>query len=227
MTEFILASRSPRRKSLLRNLIESFIVIDPDIEEARIAKEPPAQFVTRISEMKARAAGSQIDPTPAHDWVAIAADTIVVNGTEILGKPEDETQALQMLLDLRGKVHRVYSGLAVFDINRNQIRSRTVSSEVLMREYTDDEAAAYVASGDPMDKAGAYAIQNQGFDPAPSFSHCYANVMGLPLCHLAVLLNEMEHPGLAEVADRCQRSIQYQCPIFSQVLSIGNGKEKV
>ena len=78
-----------------------------------------------------------------------------------------------------------------------------------------------------MDKAGAYAIQNQNFDPAPDFCHCYANVMGLPLCHLAVLLNEIERPGLADVAERCQESIQYQCPVFSQILMEENGKEKV
>lgn len=227
MTEYILASKSPRRKSLLRNLIESFIVIDPDILEERNSEEEPGEYVTRISELKAKAAGAYLDPSKEGDWVAIAADTIVVQGSEILGKPIDESQALQMLSDLRGKSHTVYSGLAVFDIKKGEIRSRTVSSQVLMREYTDKEAAAYVASGDPMDKAGAYAIQNQDFDPAPTFSHCYANVMGLPLCHLAVLLNEMQHPGLADVAVRCQRSIHYQCPIFSQVLSEGNGKEKV
>jgi MAF protein len=158
--------------------------------------------------------------------VVIAADTIVVDGTKILGKPADEAQAAQMLSALRGKIHTVYSGLAVYDTSREEIRSRIVSSEVLMREYTDKEVSAYIASGDPMDKAGAYAIQNHSFDPAPGFDHCYANVMGLPLCHLAVLLNEIGRPGLADVAKRCQDSIQYHCPIFPQILLDGNGKEK-
>lgn len=226
MTEYILASKSPRRKSLLRNLIDGFMVINPDIEEARIGDEHPENFVLRISKEKARAASEFINPSAADDWVVIAADTIVVDGDLILGKPTDRSHAVQMLTDLRGKAHTVYSGLVVYDISRDEIRSRIVSSEVWMREYTDIEVKAYVASGDPMDKAGAYAIQNQQFDPAPDFCHCYANVMGLPLCHLAVLLNEIEHPGLADVAQRCQDSIHYQCPIFSQILMDRNGKEK-
>jgi septum formation protein len=225
MTEYILASKSPRRKSLLRNLIDGFIVINPDIEEARLEQELPENYVLRISEEKARAASEFVNPSGGDDWVVIAADTIVVDGDRILGKPTTEEQAAQMLVDLRGKAHTVYSGLAVYQVSQDEIRSRIVSSEVVMREYTDKEVTAYVASGDPMDKAGAYAIQNHQFDPAPAFSHCYANVMGLPLCHLAVLLNEIDRPGLADVADRCQESIQYQCPIFSQILLDRNGKE--
>ena len=226
MTEYILASKSPRRKSLLRNLIDGFMVITPDIEELRVGDELPENFVLRVSKEKARAVREFINPSAGGDWVVIAADTIVVDGDRILGKPADHTQAVQMLTDLRGKAHTVYSGLAIYDISRNEIQSRIVSSDVRMREYTDKEVTAYVASGDPMDKAGAYAIQNQDFDPAPDFCHCYANVMGLPLCHLAVLLNEIERPGLADVAERCQESIQYQCPIFSQILMESSGKEK-
>jgi predicted house-cleaning NTP pyrophosphatase (Maf/HAM1 superfamily) len=100
-----------------------------------------------------------------------------------------------------------------------------VSSKVKMREYTEEEVKKYVASGDPMDKAGAYAIQNSSFDPVPEFRDCYANVMGLPLCHLAVLLDDVSYPKHADVADRCQESIGYQCPIYSEVLAGRNGKE--
>ena len=143
----------------------------------------------------------------------------------ILGKPVDRSQAVQILTDLRGRTHTVYSGLTVYDSSQADIQTRVVSSKVLMREYTEEEINTYVASGDPMDKAGAYAIQNSQFDPAPDFYECYANVMGLPLCHLAVILNEMGCQGQSDIAERCQESIKYQCPIFSNILNGRHGKE--
>jgi hypothetical protein len=94
-----------------------------------------------------------------------------------------------------------------------------------MREYTDKEITAYIASGDPLDKAGAYAIQNPSFNPAPDFKECYANVMGLPLCHLSLLLKEVDESGYQDVADRCQQSINYQCPVFASILSAAKGQE--
>lgn len=225
MREYILASKSPRRKALLRNLIDSFLIIDPDIKEARLKGETPEDYVLRNAALKAQAAAKQISSSPGKDWVVIAADTIVVDGGKLLGKPADESQAARMLADLRGGSHTVFSGLAVYAVSQEEIRTRMVSSEVPMREYTEDEINAYVASGDPMDKAGAYAIQNHHFNPAPDFSHCYANVMGLPLCTLAGLLHEVGCPGHTDVAQRCQKSIQYQCPVFSMILSGIHGKE--
>ena len=225
MKEFILASRSPRRKELLRNLIESFIIISPDVMETRLKGETPDTYVRRISELKTRAGQDLVSSSSGKDWVVIAADTIVVDGDMILGKPVDTSQAVQILTELRGRTHTVYSGLAVYDTSREEIQTRVVSSKVLMREYTDEEINTYVASGDPLDKAGAYAIQNHQFDPAPDFCECYANVMGLPLCHLAVLLNEMGCPGQSDIADHCQESIKYQCPIFSSILNGIHGKE--
>ena len=225
MKEFILASRSPRRKELLRNLIESFIIISPDVVETRIKGETPDNYVRRISELKARAGRDLVSSKSGTDWVVIAADTIVVDGDMILGKPVDRSQAAQILTDLRGRTHTVYSGFTVYDSSQADIQTRVVSSKVLMREYTEEEINTYVASGDPMDKAGAYAIQNSQFDPAPDFYECYANVMGLPLCHLAVILNEMGCPGQSDIAERCQESIKYQCPIFSSILNGRHGKE--
>lgn len=227
MKEYILASKSPRRKELIRNLIDSFVVINPAITEIRAEGESPNQFVLRIAASKAQAARDLVNVSPGRDWVIIAADTIVVDGDRILGKPVDESQAVQMLTALRGRTHTVTSGLAVIDLSSQEIRTRTVSSNVLMREYTEQEVSAYVASGDPLDKAGAYAIQNHQFDPAPGFRDCFANVMGLPLCHLAVLMREMGCPVGNHVAARCQGSLGYQCPIYSSVLAGFNGKEKV
>ena len=187
--------------------------------------ETPEDYVLRISESKAQAVRNMIQSSPGSDWVIIAADTIVVDGDKILGKPADESQAKQMLAELRGRTHTVFSGIAVFDLARADLQTRVVSSNVFMRMYTEEEINEYVASGDPLDKAGAYAIQNQHFDPAPDFHDCFANVMGLPLCHLAVLLHEMDCPGQFDVAERCQESNQYQCPIFSGILSGVGGKE--
>jgi MAF protein len=225
MKEFILASQSPRRKELFRNLIESFLIISPDIDESRENGENPEQHVERISARKAQAGRKLVNNSPGKDYVIVAADTIVVDGDTILGKPVDEEDATQMLLELRGRTHFVFSGFSVYDTSRDEVQTGTVSSKVLMREYTEDEVKVYVASGDPLDKAGAYAIQNQDFDPAPVFNDCFANVMGLPLCHLALLLKEMECPGHEDVADRCQSSIEYECPIFSSILSGTHGKE--
>jgi MAF protein len=165
--------------------------------------------------------------TADQEWTIIAADTIVVDGERILGKPADPSQAIQMLTELRGKTHLVYSGIAVLDSGRKEIQTRQAVSRVPMREYTDDEIADYVASGDPMDKAGAYAIQNQEFDPAPTINDCFANVMGLPLCDLAVVLHKLDCPIQSDVAQRCQESIQYHCPIFPAILAEMNGKESV
>lgn len=226
MKEYILASRSPRRKDLLRNLIDSFLIISPDIREARERGESPEDYVVRISELKAQAVWRMVKSPEGSDWVIIAADTIVVDDDRILGKPVDEIQAVQMLTELRGRIHEVCSGLAVYDIARDEIRNTIVTSNVLMREYTDEEIRVYVSSGDPMDKAGAYAIQNHQFDPAPDFSECFANVMGLPICHLASLLHEMGYPVDSLVAERCQKSIGYQCPVYSSILAGVNGKEE-
>jgi len=224
MNEFILASRSPRRKSLLRNLIDSFLIVNPDIREDLEKGESPESFVLRIAEQKAKAAGGMVQPSTGSNFVIIAADTIVVDGDRILGKPADDDQAARMLAALRGRRHTVTSGLAVYDLSRERMKTRMVSSEVAMREYTDKEISDYVASGDPLDKAGAYAIQNHDFDPAPGFRDCYANVMGLPICHLAVLFSKMGLKGKEDVAERCQDSIGYQCPVFTGILTEINGK---
>jgi MAF protein len=208
-------------------LIESFLIISPDIDEAHEEGERPEQHVARISELKAQAGRKLVSNLSDKELVIIAADTIVVDGERILGKPTNEADAVAMLTELRGRTHTVYSGFAVYDTSQENLRKQTVSSDVLMREYTEDEIKAYVASGDPMDKAGAYAIQNHGFDPAPEFAGCFANVMGLPLCHLSIILKEMGSPGYSDVTERCQSSINYKCPISASILSGKYGKESV
>lgn len=218
MNEFILASKSPRRRTLLRNLVDPFLVIDPDIEEKGTPNETPVDLVRRIASDKALHGGEMISLSSISNAWIIAADTIVVDGDQIIGKPKGEKDAARVLKKLRGKTHQVLSGIALYNPGGSDPQIEVVCSEVEMREYTEDEIQAYIASGDPLDKAGAYAIQNQDFDPAPGFQDCFANVMGLPLCHLAVLLRKNDLETNHQVAQRCQASIQYQCPVYRKIL---------
>jgi septum formation protein len=223
MTEVILASKSPRRQELLRNLINQFFVINSDVDERVVSGEKPAEFVERLAKEKAILAGEKVASGSSNDLIVIAADTIVVDGTEILGKPIDKDDAWRILEQLKGKNHFVLSGVALYDPFSKEIDSRVISTEVIMRDYRDDEIQAYVDSGDPFDKAGAYAIQNQSFNPVPQMTDCYANVMGLPLCDLYVLMKSMGVEANHQVAENCQVSIQYQCPVYQNKLFTETG----
>lgn len=224
MAEFILASKSPRRKMLLRNLIDHFVVINPEVLEQENPGETPTAFVRRLAKEKALEAGTAIAQSSLGDVVIIAADTIVVDKDEILGKPRDQQDAHRILNQLNGKTHQVLSGIALYQPAEKNIQTKVVCTDVLMREYTENEIQKYINSGDPMDKAGAYAIQNRDFNPAPAFRDCYANVMGLPLCHLAVLMKEMGYKGDEMVAESCQESIHYQCPVYAGILGLDGGQ---
>lgn len=218
MSDFILASNSPRRRSLLRNLLDQFLVIAPDIDEKSLANEAPADLVWRIANHKALRGGEMILQSKlASPWV-ISADTIVVDGSEVIGKPQGAREAARILRKLAGRRHQVLSAIALYQPGAGDPCGEVVCSEVEMREYTEDEIQEYIASGDPLDKAGAYAIQNPDFDPAPGFQDCFANVMGLPLCHLAVLLRKNGLDFNHQVARNCQASIQYRCPVFKEIL---------
>ena len=218
MSDFILASKSPRRRSLLRNLLDQFLVIDPNIEEMGFPDETPADHVWRIAKDKALRGGETIKQSDLSEPWFISADTIVVLEDEVIGKPKSAEDAARILRKLRGRTHQVLSGIALYRPGEKDPQVEVVRSDVEMREYTDNEIQSYIASGDPLDKAGAYAIQNEDFDPAPNFLDCFANVMGLPLCHLAVLLKDNGHKCNDLVAQRCQESIQYQCPVYQRIL---------
>lgn len=218
MTEFILASKSPRRQMLLRNLVDHFIVIESDVEESDLPGEEPAQYVLRLATEKAKTVEKKIAESSIQDVIIIAADTIVLDDNKLLGKPEDAGDARRILNRLSGKTHRVLSGITVSKPSVSMLSTQVVSSDVPMRDFADQEIQEYINSGDPFDKAGAYAIQNDTFNPAPDFSDCYANVMGMPLCHLARLLTEVGLDLDRTVADRCQNSINYQCAIFQSIL---------
>ena len=148
------------------------------------------EVVVRLARAKAEVVAA------AHpDALVVGCDTVVALGGEVLCKPADGEAARAMLLHLRGRDHAVYTWVAVVGGGRRAVQ--VARTTVRMREYTDEEIDAYVASGDPLDKAGAYAIQHPGFHPVATWEGCYANVVGLPLCHLVRLLREWDvHPAV-------------------------------
>ena len=151
--------------------------------------------------------------------IVIAADTIVVLDAAILGKPLDEQDAFKMLKSLGNRTHQVITALAVRQVGRLDVLQETCISNVQMRNYSDAEIEAYIRSGDPMDKAGGYAIQNVDFHPALGFAGCFASVMGMPLCHLERMLRILRDYDPADLADICQKNLKYECPITGRVLA--------
>lgn len=208
-----LASNSPRRRQLLALSGWDFLVSIADVDESPRENEPPADYVLRLAETKARAVRANTD------GIILAADTIVVDGSEILGKPKDDTEAAAMLTRLRGRTHQVYTGIALLRVSDDCLLTDLCVTDVPMRGYSDEEIRAYVATGDPLDKAGAYAIQHPIFRPVASMSGCYASVMGLPLCHVARMMRKLGIQAMADVPSNCQRLLEYDCPIYIAVLS--------
>lgn len=217
MKVLILASNSPRRSELLA-LTELLFTVQPtDINEKRKPGEPPADYVCRLAHQKAKACAEE------QQGFIIAADTIVADGDFLLGKPKSKHEATQMLHRLRGRTHQVYTGLAVLDTDTGRSFAVVCCTDVPMRNYSDAEIEAYVSSGDPMDKAGAYAIQHSGFRPVEGLRGCYASVMGFPLCHLKVGMKTFDFSLPADLPHRCQAHLSYICPVFGEILS-GNAE---
>jgi septum formation protein len=212
MRSLILASNSPRRSELLRLLGLSFEVYPADIAEVQAPGEPPVDYVLRLARHKAAASA---DDQPG---LVIAADTTVVDGDKLLEKPADPADARRMLQQLRGRVHQVYTGIAILDVDTRRSYDAVCCTQVPMRDYSDAEIDAYIATGDPLDKAGAYGIQHAGFHPVKGLSGCYASVMGLPLCHLLVGLQTFVVDIPSGLPDRCQTYLNYDCPVYKAIL---------
>ena len=181
--ELILASKSPRRRALLEQMgLTDFRIVVPDIEEHMDRDLPPAELVRQISEEKARAVAAQVGP----EAVVIAADTVVALDGAVLGKPADKEEAFRMLSLLSDSRHQVYTGLTV--LHGEQCDSVWEETAVTFRALTAEEIEAYIATGEPMDKAGAYGIQGYGALFIKGISGDYYNVMGLPVCRLGQIL---------------------------------------
>ena len=198
---FILASQSPRRRILLDDVGVEFSVVRPDVREMICVGETPEEFVMRLATEKAMSIASK------HDAILIAADTVVVYEDMILGKPASHVEAADTLKLLRGKYHRVITGVSIVDSRSNKMRVMYKVSRILMRNYDDQEIDAYVVSGEAMDKAGAYGIQDKVFDPVKIVIGCYNNVVGLPTCVLYEMLSvfgkKIKRPVIAEDGNSC------------------------
>jgi len=188
---------------------------------ARIAETPCAEesavgVVQRLAREKAATIARQTHPR--NYPIVIGADTIVVLDGDALGTPRDPIEAEAMLRRLRGREHEVYTALSLITRPEAESLDCLVRTTVPMRDYSDEEIYLYVRSGDPFDKAGAYAIQDPGFRPVAELSGCYANVMGLPLCHLAVQLSRLGVAPRADVPEACQRKTGYTCSEYPGIL---------
>jgi septum formation protein len=215
MAQLILASGSPRRQAFLVGLGLDFQVETADVDEAARPGELPAELVLRLSRAKAQAVALR----HAGGATILAADTVVVLDGRILGKPADAGAAARMLHALAGRMHQVFTAVSLAwpgsALLTMQFASRLCESRVWMRSYGDAEVAAYVATGDPLDKAGAYAIQHPVFAPVARWEGCYASIMGLPLGLAAQLLQSagifvpadvsLVCEGASGTANCCQR----------------------
>jgi septum formation protein len=199
------------------SLIQWAFEVNPaDIDESQKPNEPPADYVMRLAETKARAV------TPFYpNCLVLAADTAVVDGEDVLGKPSGPVEAVQLLRRLRGHTHQVLTAIALF---KPPDESHPVvdlcATAVPMRPYSDEEIDAYVATGDPLDKAGGYAIQHAGFHPVTALQGCYASVMGLPLCHLARSMRRFSLTPPVDVPGVCQVTLGYKCPVYPEILGV-------
>lgn len=184
----ILASASPRRSELLESAGVRFTVVPGDIDEAPLPGEAPLAHVLRLAESKAREVASRVDGR-----FFIGADTIVLCDGEIMGKPADNNDAVRMLQKLSGRVHQVITGFSVLDRQTGEAVTQAVSTEVTFKLLTATEISAYVATGCPLDKAGAYAIQGGAAYMVETINGSYTNVVGLPLCEVIEVLNRVGH----------------------------------
>ena len=194
MIRFILASSSPRRRELLASIGLAFDVIPSAVPEERQPDETPEEYVARLSRQKAAAVAEK----NRDRWI-IAADTTVVIGDEVLEKPRDANDARRMLATIAGKTHVVYTGVTLKCLDRGYVETHVATTEVRMLPLTPRDIEWYVDTGEPMDKAGAYAAQGMGGMFIDSIHGSFTNVVGLPL---ALLVQMLRHAGLEPLQSR-------------------------
>ena len=209
--ELILGSQSPRRRELLERMGLAFRVLTAEIDETKFETDDPETSVRRICEAKAAAVASRIQNEGSGiketsvtlrvqgsgDALILASDTIVVLDGKIMGKPHDEAEARAMLASLSGREHEVYTAFCLLPVKMQNAECNVQNAychcektSVKFRALTEEEIAAYVATGEPMDKAGAYGIQNLGAMLVEGIRGDYFTVMGLPVCRLAQALKQ-------------------------------------
>jgi len=184
LKEIILASSSPRRQSLLENLGICFSTISTNIDESFLPQESPRNAVRRLARLKAERA----IPLLRENCLLIAADTIVVLDGQVMGKPGSKDDALEMLTQLSGRCHEVITAICIRTAGGCEVEDET--TRVYFRHLSEEEIRAYVASGEPADKAGTYGIQGRGGLLVQRIEGCYFNVVGLPMSRLYLMLKK-------------------------------------
>jgi septum formation protein len=184
LKEIILASSSPRRQSLLKNLGIRFSTIPTNIDESFLPLESPRDAVRRLARLKAESAV----PVLREDCLLITADTIVVLDGQVMGKPDSEDDASEMLTRLSGRCHEVITAICIRTQGGYEVENET--TRVYFRHLRQEEIEAYIASGEPADKAGAYGIQGRGGLLVEKIEGCYFNVVGLPMSRLYLMLKK-------------------------------------
>lgn len=185
MQQIILASASPRRASLLKQICVDFQVIPSCVDEAADPHCQPQEIVLKLAEMKAESVSKNYPRA-----IVLGADTVVACEGRVLGKPRGQEEAAKMLKFLSGRVHEVVSGVVLQRLIPELVRGEAVTTRVKFRNLTEEEIAGYVATGEPLDKAGAYGIQGLGALLVEKIEGCYFNVVGLPLSRLPDLFRE-------------------------------------
>lgn len=216
MDDLILASGSPRRRELIQLLGLDVSVMVADVDESSVTVPDPAENVVGTALLKAEAV-REIVRGLGKSAIVIGSDTTVADGLEMLNKPRDVAEAGRMLRRLRGRSHFVHTGIALCHTDGRTVTD-VASVAVPMRDYSDEEIESYIATGDPMDKAGAYAIQSRSFAPVARMTDCFAGVMGLPLCHLTRALRAFGVVVGEDISAVCQHHLTYTCSVFSSIL---------
>lgn len=220
--EFLLASQSPRRRELMALLGRPVRQMAADVDEESVNTPDPAVNVIDTAVLKAHTIAQTFVPTPGTRVILIAADTTVAVDGEMLNKPADAADAQRMLRRLRGRAHEVHSGYVVRDMPSGVEVVGVHTAVVTMRAYTDAEIERYVATGDPMDKAGAYAIQHPVFRPVQALQGCFLGVMGLPLCDLLGALAQLQVDTAVDLTAVDLTAVhqahqQFPCPLFDRL----------
>ena len=216
MVQLILASQSPRRRALIALLGQPVSIETADVDEESVNDPDPEENVVRTALLKARVVASKNE-----DAIVIAADTTVAIDGEMLGKPANAGEARRILQRLRGRAHQVHTGLALLQRRSGRQVNSVCSTGVIMRTYSGEEIERYIQSGDPFDKAGAYAIQHRGFRPVAQIRGCYSNVVGLALCQLRSALREL---GIRSDMDVAESTQDYRaCATCLALIEIQNG----
>lgn len=215
--DIILGSQSPRRQQLISLLGLAVSCRSVDADEESITDVNPAQNVVKTAALKTKILLRQLSPPPPTHTLLITADTTVALDGLMLNKPATPAEAYSMLTAMGNRTHEVHTGYVITDLQSRQQIQGVHTAVVTMRNYSHEEIKAYIATGDPMDKAGAYAIQHPRFRPVARLDGCFLSVMGLPLCDLMLALQTMAvaWPKALTAVEQAHR--QMTCPIFPKI----------